>query len=148
MTRIYITTVAVLVVAGLVLAGMFFLRTDSTVSPGGADNVVDFGIPDPSPGSLVTPQTLSAEAAVKAGFKKGLPGGDLTELGDVAIVKDYALLNWTNDPMGGEALLKYDSVTKTWGVIASTGGAFSVAALNKLGVPQRTVLALREQLGN
>lgn len=143
MNRSIIILVVVVAVAltGVLMA--FFLYS-SPISTG-SQNTDQFpsqqGTPQTS-ATITVPQAMQTPEAVRAAFQKNLPAGNQTQLHATVVVGGYALQEWSNEPMGGETLLKYDTATSQWIVIANTGGSFSVAGLHKEGVPQRTVLAL------
>ena len=149
--NITIAFAALLVVGGLVwwlwpAAGVPQDTTQTPqqpVSPG--QGVVGVGT-NPVPGSQTPVQPQHSVAEARAAFLQATAAATSTQVDKVVVVSNYALLEWVNGPMGGEALLKYDTTARSWSLAASTGGAFSVAGLHALGVPARTVLALLKGL--
>ncbi len=63
------------------------------------------------------------------------------QLQGAIVAMPYALENWGNGNMGGQALLKYDPATG-WKVISLGGGEWDAPSLVQEGVPQN----LAEQL--
>lgn len=142
------TAVAFLVVGLLVVAGVYYWMHKSPATPLQTNTQPQ---QQTSNTTNVTNNTSVALAPknkedVRAAFRKSLQPGDTTKLGDTSISGEYALQEWTKDPMGGEALLKYDSLSRQWSVVTNTGGSFGVAELHDLGIPQRTVLGLHAAL--
>ncbi len=71
---------------------------------------------------------------------------DNVRLGNTAVVEEWALQKWVGDETGGEALLRYDSVSKAWVVVDVGGGAWSVDALVRAGVPESVAGSLLSKL--
>jgi hypothetical protein len=57
-------------------------------------------------------------------------------------LKGFTLQTWSNDPLGGASLLKYDDTKKEWFVVATDGGGLDAPALMKNGVPEEIAVAL------
>lgn len=141
-------------IVGAVLVGvigiggiMLLWRSGGSSSPTGFDTTQPL-YPSDSGSPAATSQGGGSKEAVQAAFKNAIApyDQDHTQVRNTVVVGEYALQVWVGDVMGGQALLKYDAAQNRWILIASIGGAFSVAGLKKEGVPQRTVLALLDGL--
>jgi hypothetical protein len=151
-------TKIILVVAGSIVVGLSLLATIvvfmNSEAPGPSNQgqfPVDLGVTDTNyvPYTAPTgavPQSGETGNAIIAAYVKGLASTETLKVGNVVTAGEYALLSWADDVTGGEALLKFDTVRSQWAVVADTGGAFSVAQLRSLGVPQKTVLALLDAM--
>ncbi len=106
----------------------------------------DLSNPNPSGTGGVTPVTTpssqaqaskDAEAAVAKDFLaqvRQVPSEPLT-VKETVVKDDYALQVWGTTHTGGQAVLKYNSSTKTWTLLSMGGGAWSAATLSDVGVP-------------
>lgn len=145
--RIFIVAIAALVAVAVVIFGIGWWFNRPTLTPAiqpqtqsGQQNTSSVSNQTTS---VSVPQILQTKEAVRGAFLK--QQGQV-KVGKIAIVGDWALLDWTDEPMGGEAVLKYDSSLMQWVVASFTGGAYSVAGLHDLGIPQKTVLTLLNSL--
>ena|SRR3989344_6349201 len=153
MNRNLIIIIAAVLIAGLFAVGGMLLLRPTTSAPAENPQLINpTGFEDQpyytGPSGENVPQDMRTTNAVLSAYQKEAPLMDNIRGRNAAIVGVYALVSWSGDISGGEALLKYDTAKNRWGVLDSTGGAYSVAGLNKLGVPQRTVLALLAALGD
>jgi hypothetical protein len=145
-----ILVVAGSIITGLILLGtlVFFLRSGGVTGGEPNDpNNIGLNLPEVPYTPYTAPtggvkQSGETGNAIIAAYVKSLESSESLRVGNVVTAGEYALLSWADDAMGGEALLKYDSVRLQWGVVANTGGAFGVPELRGLGVPQKTILAL------
>jgi hypothetical protein len=62
-------------------------------------------------------------------------------LGKLTVVDGYALQNWSDENMGGQALLRFSPSSGTWVLVSMGGGAWDADSLAAEGVP-RAVAAL------
>ncbi len=84
-----------------------------------------------------------SETSVQAALRSHIRQEDQTTLHDTVISGDYALQSWRDSDFGGEALLKYDSVSEQWNLVTWGGGAWSVDGLVQFeGVPQDVATTL------
>jgi hypothetical protein len=97
-------------------------------------------------GSVADSQTK--EGAQAAFVKSWSADAGHVTLGTTVLVGTFALQVWTADPMGGEALLKYDLKTGQWSVLSQGGGLWGVAALMKYGMDKTTALSLLYGIGH
>ena len=63
-------------------------------------------------------------------------------LDTLRIASGYALLGWSDENTGGEALLRFDAATGRWVLIQNTGGAYDANSLIALGVPRAAAARL------
>jgi hypothetical protein len=65
------------------------------------------------------------------------------KIGTSSVVGSFAIVSWTQNPMGGEALLKFDAPKGQWVLLELGGGAWSVESLVKnFDVSKETARAL------
>lgn len=147
MTRTYsIAIVAVLLVA--CVGGGIYVWLNRSNAPSTTGQVQPSGfpnVPEPTSGSVV-PTTMQSRDAVISAFKTQGPTGDRIQPHQTSMSGGYALQVWVGDITGGETLLKFDEAQGGWVIVETIGGAYSVAGLHALGVPQKTVLALLKNL--
>ena len=101
------------------------------------------------PGEPVSTPEDPAKAAVRTAFQNEIASYDTqhTKTGRVIIQGGYALLEWSGDYAGGEALLKLDTSKNGWVFVHGGGGEWEVAGLVSAGVPTTTAQALISELG-
>jgi hypothetical protein len=87
-------------------------------------------------------QEKQALDAVATAYKRALPPGAQVILRRSAIVGDYAILEWIREPMGGEAILKFDRAKGQWTILDAGGGAWTVDELVQFGVPREIAAPL------
>jgi hypothetical protein len=70
-----------------------------------------------------------------------------TKIRKSAVLGDFAVIGWSQEPMGGEALLKFDQTTGQWRLIEIGGGAWSTNGLAKAaGIPREKAKALLDKV--
>jgi len=152
MNRAIVTLIVVVGLLGAVgITVMLYVARQS-----GPAHPVPYGGNNPSYGNDTTTVSIGGSGsgtgnapkgpgkeAVQAAFTKSWPASSGTVImGNTIVVSNFALQVWTADPMGGEALLKYDIVSGEWHVLSQGGGLWGVAALMKYGMDKGTALSL------
>jgi len=91
----------------------------------------------------VGPEKAELEAVVAA-YKSALSPlmSMKVILGKTAVVGEFAIQIWQIDPMGGQALLKFDRAKRQWFLLRPGGGAWDLDGLVQVGVPRETASAL------
>jgi cytoskeletal protein RodZ len=145
MNRFLIILIIVVSLAG-VAAGVLFLLRPNTPAPAPTttqDNT------SPTNNSTVSVSVSSTDPqAVQAAYRAELAKhpSDNTKLSQTVIADGYALQVFSGDILGGEALLKYDTVQGSWVLLDGGGGAWTVGSLVAQGVPTSTAQTLWAQV--
>ena len=139
MNRIVILTLLGLLLLSAAFVGVGFLIGPNPITPPPVTQKKP--LPPPVQSGEV-PQSAKTKEVVISAFMSSLPPGDTTKVTAASLAGDYGLLSWNDGVIGGQTLFKYNGTRAVWAEVTTIGGAFGVAELRELGIPQRTVLAL------
>ncbi|OGC87793.1 hypothetical protein A3D70_00625 [Candidatus Adlerbacteria bacterium RIFCSPHIGHO2_02_FULL_54_18] len=129
---------ALLLVAVAVVGALFFLR------PSAPAPITQNNIPPVDNSTVSVPPSDADELAVQAAYQRALykDNFDNVRLYQTVVSGSYALQEWRGDTVGGEALLKFDTIQNEWVIVSPGGGAWSVDGLVEMGVPQAIAAGL------
>lgn len=146
MNRYLTIFIGLVVIIGLGIGAMFFLRSIPAPLEEGSAPV---STPSNTTNSTVVVPADRSNESVRAAFQSEIApyDDDHTKLYKTVVVGEYAIQVWSGDNKGGQALLKYEVGQSQWVLISGGGGVWSLAGLVEMGVPQDTATALLQGLG-
>ena len=145
MKYIYIFITGVLLITIIFVIIWFFIFSRTTPqTPSTSINNFPSNVSNPTQAPGISQENSNnATTSIQQSFITQLPNlnDPLLTFRNLTIVYPYAVQHWTDEEVGGVALLKYDPV-KGWVVVLNVGGALDISSLVNIGVPTSTAQQL------